>query len=133
MGAVAIFVASDFVARYPEFENVSPATLNAYFSEATVYLKNDGTGPVSDANKQKTMLWQLTAHIAELAKPENIRFVGRVGSAGQGSESASAVFALQAGSMAWFNQTQYGAAYWALSKQYRRFAYAPPRVGPWQR
>ena len=66
MGAIATFDPVAFVARYPEFAMIAPATLTAYFNAATLYLANDGTGSVTSPTAQATLLNMLTAHVAAL-------------------------------------------------------------------
>ncbi len=131
MGAVAVFSYSAWVARYPEFAAVPEATAEAYFSEATLYLSNDGGSPVPDtkAAVQLMLLNMLTAHLAQLnwtpsgAQPSQI--VGRIASATEGSVSVSADLTIQAGSAAWFTQTKYGLAFWQATAAYRTARYRP--------
>lgn len=139
MGVVVAFNYSAWALRYPEFDNVSAQQAQMYWNEATTYCRNDGGGPVGDANTQTIMLNQLTAHIAYLAvgtagiTPSGAQLgspgqapsplVGRVSSAGEGSVSVSVDNGSQPGSAAWFQQTIYGSAFWALASQFRSFQY----------
>ena len=130
MGATATFSYPAWAARYPEFSTIAPSTAAMYFSEATLYHRNDGGGPVADAGQQLLFLNMLTAHIAYLnsgvdgtpASP----LVGTIANASEGSVSVGVKFdAPQAA--AYFTQSKYGAAYWAATSPYRRFQYrAPP-------
>lgn len=45
--AIVVFDIEAFRERYPEFNSVSDALLNAYFVEATVYLDNTDCSPVT--------------------------------------------------------------------------------------
>jgi hypothetical protein len=57
------------------------------------------------------------------------RPVGRLNQASEGSVSASFDYgAASAGSGEWFNQSQYGAAFWQATSSYRTMHYVP---GPW--
>lgn len=126
---VAVFDPVAFVARYPEFSTVSSATLSAYFTEATMYLDNTDLSRVSDAVHRLLLLNMLTAHVAALnGSGVNGQgasgMVGRINSATEGSVSASAEYAAPAnGTQAYFQQTQYGAAFWAASARYRTMQY----------
>lgn len=128
--AVATFNYAAWIARYPEFATVGQTLAQAYFDEATVYHANDGTGPVTDAARQLTLLNTLTAHIAALnwagSAQATSGLVGAISHASEGSVSVEAKFADGVTpSMAWFLQTKYGAAYWQMTAPYRTFRYAP--------
>jgi uncharacterized protein DUF4054 len=124
MSGVVSFNPAAFVARYPEFVAVAVDTLSAYFAEATLYLNNTVTSPVQDLGMRAILLNMLTAHIAALnASP----LVGRIDSATEGSVTVHAAYATAvSGSMAWYTQTKYGAAYWSATKPYRKFTYRAP-------
>ncbi len=143
MGAVATFNLTAFLARYPEFTPAASYTgVNStngplFFGEATVYWRNDGSGPVIDPITQQTFLNQLTAHVAMLAigtvQSPASGLVGRISSAGQGSVNVSADYSGTPGTLAWFNQTSYGAAFAQASAAYRTMRYRPRRgrfMGP---
>lgn len=141
MGAVATFDYPTWAARYPEFSAVSSALAQAYFGEATLYLANDGTGPVQDAGQQLALLNMLTAHIAALNAGTNGQpaspLVGRIAHASEGSVSVSTEMPAMPGSAAWFMQTKYGLSYWQATAQYRTMRYVPGRQpfaqGPFRR
>ena len=138
MGVVVTFDPVAWAARYPEFgptsaQPVSAALAQQYFNEATIYLRNDGGGPVNTASIQSALLNMLTAHIAALNAANALGqpaspLVGRVSAATQGSESVTTEFN-KSDAVAWFGQTKYGAAFWEATKQYRTMAYLPgPRA-----
>lgn len=140
MGAVASFVYSDWIARYPEFTSTVAAPLaQTLFNEATVYLRNDGGGPVGSVAIQTTLLYQLTAHIAQLgfgsSKQAASGLVGRISDASEGSVSVSTDMGeATPGTAAWYAQTQYGIAYWAATAVYRTATYSAPQrrnFNPW--
>jgi hypothetical protein len=139
MGVVIQFVYADWIARYPEFapsgvQIVSPTTAQLYFNEATMYCRNDGGGPVSNSVSQTVLLYMVTAHIAQLNASLNNQSspqtVGRISDATEGSVSVSLEMDVPPGSAQWFNQTKYGAAFWAASAPYRTMRYmrGPVRV-----
>jgi len=136
MGAVVAFNYSAWVARYPEFAAVSPTAAGMYFNEATLYQRNDGTGPICDPTIQLTLLNMLTAHIAALYnnQPSNSP-VGRISNATEGSVTGAFEYSPPAtASQAWANQTKYGAQWWAATSAYRTIQYrSPPRrnMNPW--
>lgn len=127
-GPVAIFVSSDFKSAYPSFATLADAQLNEAFNLATIYLRNDGTSPVSTVPLQTTLLYQLTAHLAQIMYGANgegpAGIVGRVNSASEGSTSVGADWPANANN-AWFLQTPYGANFWQATAAYRIAHYVP--------
>src|SRR5579885_3642968 len=135
MGAIVEFNYSAWQARYPEFSQVTQTQAEAYFAEASLYHANDGSGPVNDATAQLALLNMLTAHIAYLysgtATQPASQLVGRIGDASEGSVAVRADMGVQPGSAAWFQQSKYGASYWAATMVYRTMRYRRPRFcGP---
>lgn len=130
-----------WIARYPEFTTTVPDTAHGqvFFDEATLYCDNsDASSPVVDLTVRGVLLNMLTAHIAQVAVGSSIQpvsaLVGRINSATEGSVTVQAQMDLQPGSAAWFQQTRYGAAFWAASAQYRIAQYVPGcvrSVEPW--
>ena len=124
--AIVTFDLAGFRARYPEFAAVADSLLGAYFNEAGLYLNNTDSSPVSNVTKRSLLLNMLVAHIATLngalSADGQARPVGRVSQAGEGSVSASFEYS-EPGSESWFVQTQYGAAYWQATLNYRRMRY----------
>jgi hypothetical protein len=125
---VVVFDSTAFLARYPEFSAVSVSSLQAYFQEAGFYLSNDDDSIVKEIPRRAALLNMLTAHIGYLAgaleanaapKP-----VGRIAQAAEGSVSVSLEYA-PPGSLTWFNQTTYGAAFIQATQNLRSFRYAP--------
>lgn len=119
------FNATGFKARYPEFAAVADATLTAFFDEATMYLSNTDS-PVQSLTRRAVLLNMLTAHVAYLAGVLSAdgmpRPVGRLASASEGSVSA-AFEGPTPGTGAWFQQTQYGGAFWQATSAVRGFRY----------
>ena len=64
--AIVVFDVAAFRERYPEFDAVSETLLNAYFTEATIYLNNTDSSPVKDISIRALFLNMLVAHIAAL-------------------------------------------------------------------
>lgn len=128
MGIVA-FDPATFVARYPEFQGVTNPLLGMYFDEATMYLNNTDASRVVDIRQRAVLLNMLTAHIAALNGSGSNgngapAVVGRINSASEGSVSVTTEYAAPAnGTQAWYQQTQYGVAYWAASARYRTMQY----------
>jgi hypothetical protein len=125
------FDATFFVARYPELAYIGPTLLPLYFSEACMYCDNTPQSPIRDANVGKQryiVLHMATAHIAALNAPkadgsEASPLVGRIQSATQGSVSVSTQNDYPPGSAQWWQQTKYGAAFFAATTQFRLFRY----------
>lgn len=124
------FDAAAFKARYPEFSAVSDALLGAYFVEAGLYLSNTDGSPVQNLTRRALLLNMITAHVAylggALSADGQPRPVGRVSQAAEGSVSASFDYVpATPGSGAWFQQTQYGAAFWQATTALRGMRYIP--------
>lgn len=129
--AIAVFDSAIFLARYPEFSGVTVLRLQSFFDEAGLYLSNTDSSPVSDVTRRRTLLNMLTAHIASLngALDGEVAPVGRVSSATEGSVNVSLEGIYPPGSHGWYTQTQYGAAFWQATANYRRFNYvAKPSI-----
>lgn len=114
-----------FKARYPEFAAVADPLLQACFDEAGMYLSNSDK-PVANETRRLVLFNMLTAHIAfiggALSADSMPRPVGRLSQASEGSVSA-AFENLAPGSAAWFQQSQYGAAFWQATTSLRGFCY----------
>ncbi len=132
-GVAAVWNPGIFLGRYPEFTaayNANQAKFQSYFYEAGLYLNNSGSGPVQDVTRLTVLLNMLVAHISFLAGDLNAdgqaRPVGRISAAGEGSVNATFDYtAPTPGSGPWFNQTQYGAAFWQATSSLRGFRYVP--------
>ena len=128
--AVAVFNPALFTARYPEFAAVSVPLLQAYFLEAGLYLSNCDSSPVQNITRRLVLLNMLTAHIAfiggALTADGQPKPVGRVSQAAEGTVSASFEGVPPTpGTGAWFQQSQYGAAFWQATTSLRSFRYVP--------
>lgn len=131
--AVVTFDPVAFAVQYPEFANVPAATLTGNFALATTLLDNTDGSPVSDITQRTQFLWLLVAHLTFLAGYQTYGAstpntgatpVGRLSSGTEGSVSSSFDYSGPWGQSAlWFNQTRYGATYWAMTAAYRRFSY----------
>ena len=124
--AAVVFDPTAFKARYPEFAAVPDATLTACFMEAGLYLSNADNSPVQNLTRRATLFNMLTAHVAYLGGLLSAdgmpRPVGRVSQASEGSVSA-AFEGPPPGSAQWFQQSQYGAAFWQATSGLRGFRY----------
>jgi hypothetical protein len=127
MGVTVEFNYDQWQKRYPEFRTVDPVLAQAYFNEACLYFRNDGTGPVSDPNVQSMLLNMVTAHIAKLNATINgqapSELVGRINNASEGSVSVGVDNQPLPGSAAWYSQTRYGIAFWQATRQWRTAQY----------
>ncbi len=143
MGYSVTFNYGAWQQRYPEFSAVSQPMAQDYFTEATLYWRNDGTVPVSTAAVQSMLLNMLTAHIAALnSQSQGDEFpgeskdanspVGRISSVTQGSISLS----IESGAppseqAAFFGQTRYGLAFWRATAAFRTGGhYIPGQLQP---
>jgi Protein of unknown function (DUF4054) len=133
---MVVFDYTAWVARYPEFTNVSQTMAQAYFDEATLYFANCGWQ--ASLPQAPTLLNMLTAHIAWLYAPRDEdgnpsssgqtapQLVGRISTTSEGSVSVSTDLTSNAGSPSqdFFTQTKYGFAFWQATAQFRSFRYA---------
>lgn len=136
---VAVWNQLTFLARYPEFTtsvNANPSLYASLFSEAGLYLNNTDCSIVQDVNLRTVLLNMITAHIAfiggQLTADGQPKPVGRVATASEGAVSASFDSnPATPGSGPWFQQSQYGAAFWQATTCYRGMMYVPQptRVG----
>lgn len=150
---VVYFDYDAWLAAYPEFAAVTEPRATRFFNEACVFCDNTPASPVpynstlNPTGPRDIYLAMLTAHIAQLNGGLNASgqlpagqgggLVGRIQSASEGSVSVS-VGDMGSGdgpSAGWYNQTQYGAAYWTATAQYRTWRYylgpEPFREGPY--
>lgn len=147
--AVAVWNPTQFTARYPEFTAAvaaNPALFASLFVEAGLYLNNTDCSPVCDIAVRTLLLNMLVAHQAFigglLTADGQPKPVGIVSQASEGSVSASFENAPPTqGSPAWFQQSQYGSAFWQATANFRGFRYSPRPTyygqrngfGPWWR
>ena len=134
---VVVFVYADWAARYPELAAwCSSALSQLYFNEATLYCDNTLTSPIADVLLRTPMLYMVTSHIAAMNAPLNgvqsSPLVGRISDATEGSVTVKAQMDFLPGSAQWWNQTKYGAAFWAATLQYRLARYMPGPVRTFQ-
>jgi len=133
--AVVAFDSFGFTVRYPEFQEVSSLQLAAYFIDAGLYCDNSDQSRIVNLMQRQSLLWMMTAHIAFLSGAidcNNVKPVGRVSSAEEGSVKAELEYmTLTAGSGPWFQQTQYGAAFWQATASFRGFRYKVRSTLPW--
>jgi hypothetical protein len=122
---------------FPEFySTVTSAQATAYSTIAAGYIDLGANSPMANNLTVMALVWNLTtAHVAQLfagsANQPVSPFVGRVDSAAEGSVNISATLPEDPSLFAaWFNQTKYGLAAWAMMAQFRQALYVPaPRYG----
>ncbi len=113
---------------YPSLARcVQPSLADAYFAQACLYLDNGECSIVSDVTQRAALFNLLVAHIAQLnhqaAGGNNL--VGPIQTAQEGSVSVTVKLRDMSAMEAWFNQTPYGAQYWAATAQFRTMQYVP--------
>ena len=116
--AIATFDWSVWSVLYPKLVagGVNQAQATAIFNyQAGLYLNNTDTSPVCDVTQRQSILYMITAHLADIESPSASGLVGRVNSVGEGSVRVGAEYKGTINS-AWWTQTPYGAqAYQALA------------------
>lgn len=123
-----------WVARYPEFLSVPSGTAQLYFNEACLYCDNTVNSIITDQGILLMLLNMLTAHIAALNFTGSSPLVGRPETASEGNVSVTTKYVDPVTDFkAWCQQTKYGAAYLAASRQYSGFVYVagPQTPGVW--
>ena len=120
---------------WPALASTTPQPqAQAYFDMASLWLRNDGCGPVWSDVVQAQLMNCLVAHLAALNQDVgSASSVGRTSSASQGGWSTSLDFPMS-NQGAWFQQTQPGAMFWAAMAPYRTMRYRPGpvrRVSSW--
>ena len=133
-----------WVAMYPLFATLTQEQGVAYFNLATLICANSSTNPINRDGNLAALLYLLTCHFAWLNCPKDPSgnpaatgsaaspLVGRISNATEGSVSVATEWNAGSGSdlEAFLTQTQWGAAYWAATAQYRtaRYLARPTRV-----
>jgi hypothetical protein len=127
---VVTFDYTGWVTAYPEFGVVAQPQAQDFFNRATLYVDNTPSSPISDLTQRAILLNMATAHMAKLFALVNGQapgVVGRISSATEGSVSVQTVYAEpRTDVQAWWNQTTYGASFWAATLRYRAGFYVPP-------
>lgn len=125
--------------RFPGLANVSETFAELLWNEATLFCANV-LGIVCDPNKLSALLNLLTAHLAYLYSPQTggqpdtsgaaapPTQVGRLTNASEGSVSAAFEMPNQPPAAAWYQQTQPGSEFWALTADTRTFRYVPGAI-----
>lgn len=125
--ATVTFDSDAFLALFPEFDSINVERMAMYFRLATRYLNPSDSSLISDEEVRRDALYLLTAHITKLNAGSNGQaasgMVGRVNSATQGSVTVSTDYAPGTNARAWYDQTPYGAQYWAMTAPYRALRY----------
>ena len=117
MDSVVVFDAIEFLALYPQFNNVfTPEQLTQFFNVACLLCDNTGNSKITDLAERKTLLYMLVCHIATLQQ-RGTGMVGLLTSATEGKVSVG----LQAytNNPNWYSQTQCGSMYWLATAKYR--------------
>ncbi|MBS1002170.1 DUF4054 domain-containing protein [Acetobacter persici] len=128
-----LFDAQVWQTRYPAlFATVGAEGAQACFDQASLFLANDETSPVSNLSRRAILLGLITAHLAQLgfgaaapAGQEQPTLVGRITSARMGSVAVEADMGPVTASQSWWTQTPYGATYWAATAFLRTARYVP--------
>lgn len=142
MGTVTFSFAT-WTAGYPEFSACTPAQGQAWFDTASLYFRNDSLNPADAAGTLSALLYMLTSHVAWLRTPRDANgnpaatgqapspLVGRITNASEGSVSVATENKFPDGAPQWYQQTPYGAAFWAATAPYRTMRYgANPTIVP---
>lgn len=129
--AVVTFNYPEWLAQYPEFGSVTAGQAQGYFNRATLVCDNTPSSPIRDLCERTILLNLATAHVAKLFALANGQLanpiVGRIANASEGSVSVGTVYTTPSTDLeAWWDQTPYGAFFWASTTRYRTGFYVPP-------
>ena len=129
MSGVVEFNVNKFRSLYPTLK-ATDDQLNWYFVESTMLLNNTSKSCVKSLAEREVLLFLLVAHMAVLQQriEGDNEVVGRISSASQGSVSVTLDNGQTTLSDKWYQQTPYGAKYWALTAKYRSFLYIATNV-----
>jgi hypothetical protein len=132
-----VFDYPTWIAQFPEFSGCSPAQGQGWFNRASLMFANAGwTGALPQA---PTLLYLLTSHIGWLNAPRDANdmpasagqpappLVGRISNASEGSVSVQVDMGdanAASPSQAWYEQTKWGAEFFAFCAQFRTARYA---------
>ena len=122
MGVVITFDPVAWALLFPQFSNLNSNQLTqVILPVAEQYSANDGSGPVCNPATQTQLLNLMVAHVAQLLFGSTLQplspLVGRISSATEGSVSVVTDFP-ETPTTAWYNQTQYGAAWLVMSARF---------------
>lgn len=131
------FDSPTFLAEYPEFSGLTVPQQQRYFTMANFYCWNDTQNPAFCLGLLPDLLYMMTAHLAWLFAPKGPNglptqtgapspLVGRISDATEGSVSVTVDMGeATAGSPSqpFYMQTEYGAAFWAATAQFRTMRY----------
>lgn len=136
---VVEFDYDSWAVRYRQIASgIAKNVAQVYFNEAQLYLDNTPSSPVCDLLERSTLLNMLTTHLIVMNEaiggvtPSPL--VGQIVSAKEGSVSVDVKNDYPPGTAQWYQQTKYGAQFWAATAQYRQFIYAAPEpyvFDPW--
>lgn len=124
MSGVVIFDVAKFREIYTKI-TATDAQLQSYFVESTMLMNNTEQSCVQNLSERELLLFLLVAHIALLQGriDSGNDSVGRIASASEGSVSVGLDNGQTTQAEKWYQQTPYGARYWALTAKYRSFLY----------
>lgn len=130
---VVTFNYSEWIAQYPEFSQVAQPQAQSFFNRVTIGgpVDNTPTSIIQDLFERTILLNLAVAHMAFLFAPDSTgeirQIVGRISSATEGSVSVQTEYVIpQSDLEAWWNQSPYGAEYYASTSRYRTAVYFPP-------
>lgn len=137
---IVVFNYLEWIQQYPEFGPVTQPQAQSFFNRVTIGGPVDNTpgSPIQDLFERTILLNLAVAHMAFLFGPgpnggPPRGAVGRVSQATEGSISATLDYSIPSGPLeAWWNQSPFGAEFYASTLRYRTAFYMPslPRCAP---
>jgi hypothetical protein len=132
-GGVVTFNYTVWLAEYSEFGYVTQPQAQSFFNRACLLVDNTPSSQIQDLFARAVLLNMATAHFAKMFSAPSGQsvpgLVGRISNATEGSVSVQAEYTTPTSDLqAFWNQTEYGAAYWAATLKYRTGFYVPPPI-----
>ena len=132
---VVVFDYQAWVDQYPEFSTVGVGQAQSFFNRVTVggLVDNTPCSVIQDLFQRTILLNMAVSHMAFLFAPDASgqprQLVGRISSATEGSVSVQTEYKIPTGDLeAWWNQSPYGAEYYAATTRFRTAFYVPAPV-----
>lgn len=133
-----VFNYATWIAMFPLFSPLTTEQGQGYFNLACLVCANNACNPANADGNLATLLYLLTCHFAWLNCPKDPNgnpaatgqaasaLVGRISNASEGTVSVQTEWPMDGSATAqekFLAQTEWGAAYWAATAQYRTARY----------
>lgn len=131
MSHIAQLDPTEWLKKYPMYDNLTIEQVEDLLIAATDFLENTVCSVIRDVEKRKRLIYLVAAHLAYLLYQDkngnggSSGLVGRLSSATEGSVSVGATMANAPFSAEFFLQSPFGFAFWQATMVYRMGLYTP--------